>query len=384
MRPDGGDRPFGELPAALVEELLGLADDIGDAMLSEFESNRQQRSEWRQQILGRDLLIHESDLPNVPIPTTCGVDGSYAIERLLGIDLVTAGAVSVEGLTPPSETRHWPQPQHRALIQREPHCTDTSLILRAIMIGEELLLAACAPHSVVLIDGSITTPLIFLNQAFNMVNRSSQLAVTTILCERASSYLQAYEQILASERSDRCWIAAPKYTTRREFGEAMAWPQTHDDKAMLTLLMEPGELTIPVGIAQPDEPWHLNTESIPSACRQTATQAAERATSLLNDLKVVYYRPHRWIPALRLEMGSAVAQTPGRLAAVISALKHQCRTASMMEPYPLFMADRMVKHLSRALPTLRHVATQSVARNYDGDIGEVYMNLHGYRTESGG
>jgi hypothetical protein len=31
----------------------------------------------------------------------------------------------------------------------------------------------------------------------------------------------------------------------------------------------------------------------------------------------------------------------------------------------------------------RQIASQNLAENYDGDIGEVFMSLHGYRTETG-
>jgi len=54
-----------------------------------------------------------------------------------------------------------------------------------------------------------------------------------------------------------------------------------------------------------------------------------------------------------------------------------------MEPYPLYMADRMVKHLAKSVPAFRQIASQRLAENYQGDIGEIFISLHGYRTESG-
>jgi hypothetical protein len=55
----------------------------------------------------------------------------------------------------------------------------------------------------------------------------------------------------------------------------------------------------------------------------------------------------------------------------------------MLEPYPLYLADRTVKALARAVPAFRHVATQQVSERYDGDLGDVLFGLYGYRTESG-
>ena len=56
----------------------------------------------------------------------------------------------------------------------------------------------------------------------------------------------------------------------------------------------------------------------------------------------------------------------------------------MLEPYPIYLADRTVKALARAIPTFRQVATQRISELYDGEIGDVFFAMHGYRTESGG
>jgi hypothetical protein len=68
---------------------------------------------------------------------------------------------------------------------------------------------------------------------------------------------------------------------------------------------------------------------------------------------------------------------------VIQGLRSQCATAAMLEPYPIYLADRTVKSLARAVPAFRQVATQRVSEKYDGDIGEVFFAMHGYRSESG-
>jgi len=56
----------------------------------------------------------------------------------------------------------------------------------------------------------------------------------------------------------------------------------------------------------------------------------------------------------------------------------------VLEPYPVWLADRTVKALARAIPTFRQVATQRISEQYDGDIADVFFAMHGYRTESGG
>lgn len=97
------ERPFGELPAALVDEVLKRTEDLSQKLLGDFEQVRTHRQEWRKSLVDSGLLRRDAELPYMLIPTTCGVDGSYAVERLLASDLVAAAAVAVEGLTPPSE-----------------------------------------------------------------------------------------------------------------------------------------------------------------------------------------------------------------------------------------------------------------------------------------
>ncbi len=383
MAADTTDRPFAELPAALIDELLERTEGLGRTLLADFDDIRGQRAEWRRALAAANLLSRDCDLPYVPIPTTCAVDGSYAVERLLASDLVAAAAVAVEGLTPPSEKRYWPEPRHRLVAEMEGHNAGTATILRALMMGMELILAAHAPHELVLLDGSLTTPLIYLNQALNMALQAPQLRVAGQLQGEVISYLTAYHSVITSERTDRCWLAIPKYTTLREIGQALGWPERYDDRGLLSQLLEPGEFTRPTNLQQPSEPWHLNLNAVPPAQSQGAHGLAANIIASLADVRVIYYRPYPWLAALRIETGRAVAENSARLATVLHGIRHQCGTPAAMEPFPLYLADRMVKHLPKAIPAFRQVTTQHIADAYDGDISDVFLALHGYRTESG-
>lgn len=377
------DKPFAELPAALVDEVLERTSEIGQTILDSFSNIDSQRATLRTELELKNLLGREADLEYVPIPTACGIDGSYAIERMLATDLVAAAAVAVEGLTPPSEKRYWPNPHHQVVIEVEPHNADTSTIVRALMIGKELSLAVNSPHEIVFLDGSLTTPIIYFNQALNKAREAQHLKVTSHLLEQIKDYLANYCAVLASPRSDRCWVAVPKYTTRREIGKRLGWPESHDDRGLLSSILSPGEFIHPQPLQPPNQPWHINLAPVPNDDRSEAEKLKDSIVRLLGEIHIIYYRPFSWLPSLRLEMNQGIVQTPARLASVIHAIKHQCGTAAMMEPYPLYMADRMVKHLARAIPTFRQVTSQRIAEVYHGDIDSVFLSLHGYRSESG-
>jgi len=375
--------PFAELPAALVEEVLQQATTAGDMLFSRFQDLKEDRQSYRDALDRMGFLHHDSELGYPPIPTTCATDGSYSIERLLSADLAASAAVAVEGLTPPSEARHWEQPHHVSFVAVEAHHEDTATVLRSLMLGRELLLATSAPHDLVMLDGTLTLPIIYLNQALGKAPNVLSLRCSTEFMDNAESFLQAYRTILQSRRSDKQYVALPKYSTRREIGTAVGWTGEHDDRGLLTLLLQPGEFTKPLPLEQPSEKWHLNTKAL---SREQGSSAADTARDIVDGLHrvfVIYYKPQAWLPALRLEVGGDVANNQNRLAVVLQGLKHQCATGSMLEPYPLYLADRTVKALARAMPAFRQVATQRIAENYEGDVSDVFLSMHGYRSESG-
>jgi hypothetical protein len=158
-------RIFVDLPAALVEELLGRTPELSRSVIEQLTSQRTERERWRDVLARERLLGTLADLPAAPTPTTCGVDGSVAVERLLAHDLLVAGALAIEGLTPPSEKRFWPEPRHLLWVELVPHDDANDALARALMAASEVELAARAPHDVVFLDGSLTTPLIAFDQA---------------------------------------------------------------------------------------------------------------------------------------------------------------------------------------------------------------------------
>ena len=377
------EAPFADLPAALVEEVLGKASTAGELLLETFRNVKVDRADYRQALLDQNLIQHESVLGYPPLPTTCGTDGSYAIERLLTADLAAAAAVAVEGLTPPSEKRHWDRPHHTTFVVAEVHHVETTTVLRAVMLGHELLLASRAPHDLVMIDMTLTLPIIYFNQALNQAPEAPALHCSQTFLAHCGDYLEAYRVLLQSQRSDKNYIALPKYSTRREIGNIIGWPSGYDDRGILTLLLQPGELIRPLPLEQPAQEWHLNTSRLPEQIRKLVDELAEHITTGLRRVYVFYYKPHTWLPALRVEVAQDIALNTHRLASVIQGLKHQCATASMLEPYPLYLADRTVKALARALPAFRQVTTQYISEQYEGDIGEVFFAMHGYRSEAG-
>ncbi|MCB2262844.1 MAG: hypothetical protein LGR52_07900 [Candidatus Thiosymbion ectosymbiont of Robbea hypermnestra] len=80
-----------------------------------------------------------------------------------------------------------------------------------MMLGNELRLATNSPHELVMIDGSFTLPVIYLNQALNQAPNFSALQCAREFVDHVPEYLAAYKTLLAGERSDRQFAALPHY-----------------------------------------------------------------------------------------------------------------------------------------------------------------------------
>ena len=129
--------------------------------------------------------------------------------------------------------------------------------------------------------------------------------------------------------------------------------------------------------------WYLGTQRLPADIRRRAAELADEVLAALGSIRVFYYKPQEWLPAPRVEVSTSVASNTHRLATVVQGIQHQTATPSMVEPYPIYLGDRTVKALARAVPAFRQVTTQRISEQYEGDIGEVFFALHGYRSEAG-
>lgn len=175
----------------------------------------------------------------------------------------------------------------------------------------------------------------------------------------------------------------PKYTSKREIGEELKWPKSLDDRAMLTSLLKAGEYIKPVPYDQPQEEWHIGLEGLRKYYKEEFKSKLEKIIQTINCLHVCYYKPHPYTPTLRIEVPQSLCSNNYQLSTLLNAISFQCGTPGIMEPYPLYMADRMVKNLSRAIPAFRQTATRQMAEYYEDDLSEIFFNMTSYRTEGG-
>ncbi len=349
----------------MLSELLEKGEELSNNLLMTLENINGKREKYRQQLENEGILLRDSDLPTVMSPTTCGVDGANIIERLLAVDIIACCAVAIEGLKPPSEKRYWEEAQHQIFIHNKIHSDNTGIIVSGIMWQLELDLAAKAPHDVVFIDGSLTNPIIKMNAAVNEAEQdSTQDKLSKQICSKFQEFLMNYRKILNSDRSDKFWIGIPKYTSKKEISELMKWETNYDDRSLLTTLLKSGEYTNPIPYKQPKDEkggqdWHLK---FPSSLNSSShcQQLWNEIKNSIHKLHIIYYKPNNYTPVLRIEVPGSVKNNKSQLKIILDAIKYQCPTPAIIEPYPLYIADKIVKEVSRAVPALRQVATKEL------------------------
>lgn len=369
---------FSDLPDALVRDLLAAAIPVAEDVRSRIESFKASRESFRRAAEDKHLVRREADLDVPREPSVAGIDGSYQIHRLTSLDLCAAAAVAVEG-TAKEARRHWPEPRHRMWAGGVPHNDNTTQVLRGLMVGMELELVNEAPHDLVLLDGSLGSLIIYLNQGLTNVGVVPQ-ALGNELGRRWQEQ-DILHRLFRLMRSDRV-VAVPKFTSRNELVELGGLPPADgiDGRTLATLLLEPGEYTSPLTVyAGPPggapEQYHLPTAFCAEAEQRQMNEA-------LQAIRAIYYRPFGWVPALRLEVPGAIGNSLTRLSIALEGLSRQFFSPAVVEPYPLFLADRMVKSLGSGVSVIEQTVAQHVVdRGLDVEL--TMLCLQNYRTEGG-
>lgn len=377
--------PFLDIPASLVEEMLSKTTQISNDLVSSFDIIKKKRHYFRSQLDRSEILGKDTEIKSHKILTSCGIDGAFAIERLLGTDLIAIATVGVEGLMSTYQKGEWgDSPNHNVFINPERHDPENMIAARGLMIEMELNLAASAPYELIFLDGSLTTGLIHMYKAIDFIEKRKSVTANQIR-DNYKNFLLSYNKILESNDNKRQWVGIPKYTSRNDIGDLFEWPTDYDDRAILTLILNEGEYTIPKPFAL-QENWHKKLPNIDNGkYNDELEDLMVKVIDKIKGLHVIYYKPYKWSPAIRIEISSSVANDSNRLYALLQSIKNQCSIPSIMEPYPLYLADRMVKHIAPAIPAYKQVLTRSMTEfeKNDESISDIIFIMHSYRTESG-
>lgn len=367
---------FSDLPDALVRDLLLEATPLANRVAMNLGKLRESSSHIRKAVALQGLIKRKADLDVTKEPSVSGIDGSYQAHRLTAMDLCATAAVAVEG-TSKEARRYWQEPHHRMWVNSFEHSKNATNTLRGLMITMELELAHEAPHDIVLLDGSFVVLLIYLNQGLTSLREAPAILRNEFeLRWQTQDVLKGFLALLRSDRS----VAVPKYSGRNELQgliQSQDVPPS-DGKTWATVILEPDEYIGPLPIFQfdgEDREYHLPQQFCPAETLTSINQSIE-------NLRVVFYRPYGWAPAVRLEVTGPIAASAPKLSMVLEGVKRQFFSPAVTEPYPLFLADRMVKSLGAGVAVIEQAVAQHAVES-SPDIESTLLCLQNYRTEGG-
>jgi hypothetical protein len=360
---------YARLPEDLLRELLdGAGDVVGDVQRL-LAPALDKRDDLRDALERLGLIRRYT---TVDPASLAGVDGGFAVERTVAVDLVLSVAVGVEGLA--AETTPWDSTQYRWWTHVMKHDADSERLARSVMVAQELEVITKAPHDLRILDGSHLTLVIQLNSGLTSMSQEVRREGRTVWESLGTA------DALTAACSEPEIVAMPKYDSSRvvteqleaELGEEIPG----DDKHLMGLLLEPGELVTPQQVSA--DPWsslHFDAR----AGDEDLRDAFEAAILPLQERRIAftYFKPEEFAPAFRIELKHP-AET-AHLDLVCSTIASQITGPFVREPYPQYLADVMAKSVGLGLSALKTAVQLGLSGLGRPEIAELL--IQSYRTE---
>ena len=307
---------YARLPEDLLRDLLQGAGEVVDEVANLLSPMLDSRNELRQGLLDLGLI---RTFENVPPSSIAGVDGGFAVERTSAVDLSLAVAVGVEGLGP--DTTIWDSTQYEWWTKVARHDVDADRLARGVMVASEIAILQAAPHSLRILDGSHLTLVIQLNSAL-----SSQSLDIRTEARRVWTRLRT-QQGLADVCSTPNIVAMPKYDSSKTIANRL---ETHlglsipgDDKYLMGLVLEPGELLVPQRV--PEDPWHSLHFNAGSGAEEDIADSFTDAILPLKEQRIMftYFKPDLLSPAFRIEVKPGIRSKVASTCFALHWTQHQ-------------------------------------------------------------
>ena len=355
-----------------MAELLARAPVVSDTLSGRVAGLSERRDGMRERALAeKEELIRRlpGDVPGLEGLTVAAVDGSSAVERLSGVDVYAAAAVRVSGFGGSVEPS---PPDHALEIHAVDALADGDRLNQALMSFLECELVSSSSADLVLLDGTMSSIVIRAGFALRVaIDRLDDLS-RAVWSKWLDVARDALPPLLKSSRV----ASIPKRSTAAN--EFARWTSVFENSetemsglATANLILESGEYTRPLSL--PTEGLYLGDTPI-------TREDIEHLNLLFADMRVVYFRPREWSPAYRIELAPSVAEDRKLLERQLGLLREQAVNPAMREPYPLYLADRFVRSLSRGMSAVTESVRRDVTAKSD-DIDLVSRFLSYSRSE---
>ncbi len=358
---------YARLPEDLLYALLSEAGPITEGVAAMLGAGFEHRDQLRQALADLGLLRRFTPIDPVAL---AAIDGGFAVERTLAVDLLLSVAVGVEGL---GDATPWGSNQYRWWARALAHQIESERLARGVMVAQEMAILAGAPHPLKILDGSHLTLVIQLNAAL-----TTQSGDIRSLAKQEWITLNTVEA-LASVSRDHSILAMPKYDSSREIAKLLSartgLELPGDDKYLLGMLLDGGELVEPQRV--PAEPWsQLHFDARPGDEQVAAALEASIEPLRRREVWFTYVKPDDSAPAYRLEIK---ANARDDLDRICSTLASQITGPFVREAYPQYLADVMAKSVGLGLSALQAAIQFDLSGRGEPEIAR--MLISSYRTE---
>ena len=225
----------------------------------------------------------------------------------------------------------------------------------------------------------MSSPLVEMVKVVGRLGARGELKIANELEERFERFVANYLSVLESGANglEKVFVGVPKSTTSREVFEEIIGQMPNEniallgnERAALSLILKPGEFTKPVKI------------------RGNFMLGADRSRSGRNkhvikkflETRVSYYKPNGLLPAFRLELPEAVSKSRQLFGSVIQGIKHQAQAPGILEPWPLYLADRMARSMNASIPFVSNAISRFALDSDDGNFENLLTMLMHHRT----
>ena len=375
--PQGFDGAvFGNLPDVMVQALLERSSDVSKALTDRVNELAEQQRSLRERADAEGIIIKLPDsVPDLDGKTVVAVDGSATVERMAGTDVYAAAAVRVSGYGAAVDAK--PEKSKVSMHQVE-GLAHGARINQALMVMHECKLILESPADLVLVDGTIFTMILNVGIGLEEADDKHDPLSLALKCHwfgdrcDAEGLRDAIPSLLVAKRI----ASIPKRSTAaNEFESFTAIFKGEyanmSGIATANLILKAGEYTKPLDLPTP----RLFRGNAPMS-----SQYRSDLNVLLEELQVVYFRPHEWSPAYRIEFAPRVVLDEGLLQRQLALIRKQCVNPAMREPFPLYLADRFVRSLPKGMAAVV-AAVRGEVTAQSGNVDLAFNVLSPGRTE---
>ena len=359
---------FGDLPDALIHELLLRADEVSRQARFSVDARIEERVELRSRAQQLRLVSKVDNITDPSLKTVAAVDGSIALIRLAAFELTGAAALAVDGIGNSESVGELP-------YEFEIHITDPIALAREVSYGLmfclEYEVATNVNRDLVMLDGTFFSGMVAISLALRSAGDLRDDLSEAFKHRWTETAMELVPKILDSDNI----IAIPKRSAANEFVRQTKLfggrEVDFNGRSTASLILEAGEFAGPFQLET--HGFHLDT---PDFYRDYTA----RLQSMFAEIKVVYFKPHDWSHAFRIELPPTIADDEHLLLAVLEIIRQQTSNPAVLEPYPLYVADRFVKSLQTGVAALLDAVRIQVTAGADKpDIAADMMNA--YRSD---